>query len=335
MSHAFTVLATDPRDRLDKLVLALLARAGVTASRATVQRWIDHGRVLVNDAPSRASAAVPVGASVAVAPEAPPATTAEPDASIRLHIVFEDQHLVVVDKPAGLVVHPARGHEAGTLVNALLAHGGFDRAASDARDPTGHLRPGIVHRLDKDTSGLLVVAKDEPTREALKALFSAHTIVREYVALVVGEAAQVSDAIWDTLHERHPTNRLRFTSRTDTGRRAVTHVRVLERLGPVTLVACRLETGRTHQIRVHLTERANTPILGDPLYGRTPADPRVRAIGEALGRQALHARLLGFVHPATGQAMEWTSPLPADLAACLAACRALAAEPAKPAKRHR
>jgi 23S rRNA pseudouridine1911/1915/1917 synthase len=332
MTHTFTVLPTDPRGRLDKLVLALLARASVTASRATVQRWIDHGRVLVDGVALRASAAVPAGATLTVTPEQPPATTAEPDASIRLSIVYEDRYLIVVDKPAGLVVHPARGHEDGTLVNALLAHGGFDRAARDvhdARDPTGHLRPGIVHRLDKDTSGLLVVAKDEPTREALKALFSAHDIVREYVAIVVGEGPHAKDATWDTLHERHPTSRLRFTSRTDTGRRAVTHVRVLERLGPATLVACRLETGRTHQIRVHLTERANTPILGDALYGRPPADPRLRAIGEALGRQALHARLLGFRHPATGEALEWTSPLPPDLAACLDSCRALAAEPAK------
>ena len=316
--HTFLVAPTDPRDRLDKLVVALLSRAGHPASRGAVQRWIEHGKVLVDGSPLRASAEVPAGARVEVSPEPPPATSAEPDASIPLRVVYEDAHLVVVDKPAGLVVHPARGHEQGTLVNALLARGGFERAGADPRDPAGHLRPGIVHRLDKGTSGLLVVARDAPTREALKALFAAHDIEREYVAVVVGEAR---DATYDTLHARSPGDRMRFTSRTETGRRAVTHVRVLERLGQATLVACRLGTGRTHQIRVHLAERSGTPILGDPLYGRPPRDPALRTLGEALGRQALHARLLGFVHPATGAAMRWASPLPEDMERCLAALR--------------
>jgi 23S rRNA pseudouridine1911/1915/1917 synthase len=316
---SFAVEPRDPHDRLDKLVVALLARAGVTTSRAAVQRWIEHGSVLVDGELLRASAAVRVGAHVEVSPEEPPPTTAEPDASIPLAVVYEDAHLVVVDKPAGLVVHPARGHAAGTLVNALLSHGGFERAGADPRDPAGHLRPGIVHRLDKGTSGLLVVAKDPPTREALKALFAAHAIDREYVAIVVGRAR---DATYETLHARHPKDRMRFTSRTDTGRRAVTHVRVLERLGKATLVACTLETGRTHQIRVHLAEQAGTPILADPLYGRTPDDPLLRRAAEALGRQALHARVLGFVHPVTAEPLRWTSPLPPDLDACLRALRA-------------
>jgi 23S rRNA pseudouridine1911/1915/1917 synthase len=315
---AFLAGPDDPRDRLDKLVVALLARAGRVESRAAVQRWIDHGRVLVGGRPARAATPVPAGVRIEVSPEPPPATTAEPDASIAIHVVFEDAHLLVVDKPAGLVVHPARGHERGTLVNALLARGGFERASADPRDPAGHLRPGIVHRLDKGTSGLLVVAKDPPAREALKALFAAHAIEREYVAIVCGEAR---DAVYDTLHARHPTDRLRFTSRAETGRRAVTHVRVLERLGLATLVACRLETGRTHQIRVHLAERAGTPILGDPLYGRPPRDPTLRALAETLGRQALHARVLGFVHPATGKAVRWESALPEDMETCLRALR--------------
>ncbi len=316
--HLFLALPTDPRDRLDILVVALLARAGRVESRATVQRWILHGRVLLDTRPARASTPVSPGARVEVSPEPPPATTAEPDASIQLSVVYEDAHLLVIDKPAGLVVHPARGHESGTLVNALLARGGFERASADPRDPAGHLRPGIVHRLDKGTSGLLVVARDGPTREALKALFARHDIEREYVAIVVGAAR---DATYDTLHGRHPTDRKRFTSRLDEGRRAVTHVRVLERLGGASLVACRLETGRTHQIRVHLAERAGTPILGDPVYGRAPRDPALRALGEALGRQALHARVLGFVHPATGEPVRWTSALPADMERCLRALR--------------
>jgi 23S rRNA pseudouridine1911/1915/1917 synthase len=316
---SFLAAPGDPRDRLDRLVVALLARSGRAESRATVQRWIDHGKVLVDGRPARASAAIPEGALVEVSPEPPPVTTAEPDATISIQVVHEDAHLLVIDKPAGLVVHPARGHERGTLVNALLGRGGFDRAGADPRDPAGHLRPGIVHRLDKGTSGLLVVARDEATREALKALFATHTIEREYLAVVAGDA---KDATIDTLHARHPTDRLRFTSRTTVGRRAVTHVRVLERLAGATLVACRLDTGRTHQIRVHLAERAGTPILGDPLYGRPARDPALRALAESLGHQALHAHVLGFVHPATGHAVRWTSPLPDDVEACLHALRA-------------
>jgi 23S rRNA pseudouridine1911/1915/1917 synthase len=234
-------------------------------------------------------------------------------------VVHEDAHLLVVDKPAGLVVHPARGHETGTLVNALLARGGFERAEADRRDPAGHLRPGIVHRLDKGTSGLLVVAKDGPTREALKRAFAAHDIERQYLALVLGAAR---DATWDTAHGRHPTDRMRFTSRAGT-RRAVTHVQVRERFAGSTLVACRLDTGRTHQIRVHLAEQGGTPILADPLYGRPPREPRLRKIAEALGRQALHARVLGFVHPATGRPVRWESEAPADMTDAIEAARAL------------
>ncbi len=302
-------------------MVKLLARAGESASRAEVQRWIEHGRVLVDGEIGRVAAKVAEGARVEVRPEPPEASSAVPDASVIFRVVHEDAHLIVVDKPAGLVVHPARGHATGTLVNGLLARGGFDRAPIDARDPAGHLRPGIVHRIDKGTSGLLVVAKDASTREALKALFAKHEIEREYVAVVVGRAA---GATISTLYGRHRSDRLRFTSLTDSGKVAVTHVSVVEPLGPATLVACRLETGRTHQIRVHLAERGGTPILGDPLYGRVPQDPTLRAAAAALGRQALHARVLGFVHPATGRPVRWESPLPDDLARCLEACRAKA-----------
>jgi 23S rRNA pseudouridine1911/1915/1917 synthase len=319
---AFVVEAGHTRDRLDKLVVQALASQGVATSRAEVKRWIEHGRVLVAGRTARASASVPLGARVEVEPEPPEPTTALPDASIELRVVYEDAHLVVVDKPAGLVVHPARGHATGTLVNALLAHGGFERAGADPRDPEGHLRPGIVHRLDKGTSGLLVVAKDPPTREALKALFARHDIEREYRAIVVGQA---EDATIASMHGRHPTDRLRFTTRVADGRRAVTHVRVVERFGArATLVACTLETGRTHQIRVHLSERGGTPILGDPLYGRTPKDPALASLAAELGHQALHAAVLGFAHPATGRAMRWESPLPDDVARACDELRRLA-----------
>ncbi|MFO0760825.1 MAG: RluA family pseudouridine synthase [Byssovorax sp.] len=308
----------DRLDRLDTLLVTLLARAGAPATRAEVQRWIAAGRVLVGGQPGRAAAKVPRGAAIAVDPAPPPATDAAPDASVIFTVVHEDAHLLVIDKPAGLVVHPAKGHAGGTLVNGLLSRGRFSRAPIDPADPMGHLRPGIVHRLDKGTSGLLVVAKDAATREALKALFAKHDIEREYLALVAGEAR---DARYETLHGRHPADRLRFTSRVRDGKRAVTEVRVIERLDGATLVACRLETGRTHQIRVHLSEQAGTPILGDPLYGKVPKSALLRQIAEQLGRQALHARVLGFVHPVTGRAMRWESPLPEDMERALAALR--------------
>jgi 23S rRNA pseudouridine1911/1915/1917 synthase len=316
---SFRVTEGLPRDRLDKLVVRWLAEAALPTSRSEVQRWAQHGRVLVDGAPCKASAAVALGVLVEVRPEPPPLSHALPEPSLVVPIVYEDEHLLVVDKPAGLVVHPAKGHESGTLVNALLGRGGFESASFDARDPVGHLRPGIVHRLDRGTSGLLVVAKDAPTREALKALFAKHDIEREYLAVVVGVAR---DATYDTLHGRHPSERLLYTTRVSEGRRAVTHVRALESLGSASLVACRLETGRTHQIRVHLAECAGTPVLGDPLYGRPPRDPLLVALARELGHQALHARVLGFVHPATGRPLLLESALPNELSTLLARLRA-------------
>jgi 23S rRNA pseudouridine1911/1915/1917 synthase len=236
-----------------------------------------------------------------------------------------DEAVVVVNKPPGLVVHPARGHESGTLVNGLLALGAFDARGADAiaddRDPGGYLRPGIVHRIDKGTSGVLVVARTAAAREKLKAQFQAHTIAREYEAICVGE---VRAQTFSTMHGRHLTDRMRFTSRVKNGKRAVTHVRVIASLagGRATHVACSLETGRTHQIRMHLGE-SGAPILADPVYGKPPKDAGVRAVADALGHQALHARLLGFVHPTRGVPMRFEAPPPDDFAAALRALAAL------------
>jgi 23S rRNA pseudouridine1911/1915/1917 synthase len=299
--------------RLDRFVAAA---TGV--SRSELQRWIESGRITVEGATRGASTRLQRGQRIVVRPDVPARTEAKPDPVVGIDVIYVDADIVVVGKPAGLVVHPSLGHSTGTLVNGLLALGLFrTEDLSDASDSASHSRPGIVHRLDKGTSGVMVVARTPEAREALKAQFQAHSIDREYEAIVVGEA---SDGTIATLHARHPRHRLRFTGRTTRGKPAVTRVRALARLRGATHVGCVLETGRTHQIRVHLAE-SGTPVLGDPLYGGSIADPELRAIGERLGHQALHARLLGFVHPRGGGRLRFESKLPDDFLAALDAVR--------------
>lgn len=310
-------------DRADRALTAALAGSGLVVSRSWVQRAIDSGEVLVDGRVVTRKTALALGQRVELLAPSPPLTAVRPDASVKFGVVYKDDDLLVVDKPAGLVVHPAKGHWEGTLVHGLLALGIFSAEAvslaGDADADEEHHRPGIVHRLDRDTSGLLVVARNDLAREGLKRLFAEHDIDREYVAITVG---RTKAGTFDTPHGRHPTERLRFTSFPKaSSRRAITHVAVLEDLVGATLVRCTLETGRTHQIRIHLAERAKTPILGDLMYGRTPPEP-LRAVAAALGRQALHARVLGFVHPRTGERLRFESPLPADLQAALDALRA-------------
>lgn len=276
----------------------------------------------VDGAACRASDAVKGGAVLDVEPLPPEPTEAEPDASVRLDVVHEDESLLVVNKPAGLVVHPARGHRTGTLVNGLLARDGFLAPDADPEDDDGQARPGIVHRIDKDTSGLLVVAKTDASREGLKAQLAAHTVERVYTALTLGVPTSTT---LRTPYGRDRRSRLRFTSRLREGKLAVTRVLVVEKLagGRAARVECRLETGRTHQIRVHLSEQQKTPLLADALYGRKPNDADLLRVSEALGRQALHAAVLGFVHPISGERLRFEAPLPPDLALALESLRAL------------
>jgi 23S rRNA pseudouridine1911/1915/1917 synthase len=245
----------------------------------------------------------------------PEPTVLEPE-PIPLRIIYEDEALLVVDKPAGLVVHPAPGHSSGTLVHALLHH------CRDLSGIGGVRRPGIVHRLDRGTSGLLVAAKNDRAHRHLSAQFRSHSVEREYLALVRGSPRRERGVIDQPL-ARHPGDRKRFTANrrlTERGARArpaVTHWSVEERLGDVTLLRVRLETGRTHQIRVHLAS-IGLPVLGDPVYGGG------RAVARALGldRQALHAGLLGFDHPEGKGRLRFVSPLPNDLIDVLERVRA-------------
>jgi len=318
-AERFVLSAEQRRERVDKVLARLLPEV----SRATVQRWIEEGRVQVDGKPCRAKDSVSAGSQIELEAGPPPPSEADPDPSVVLDVCYEDPHLLVVNKPAGLVVHPARGHRTGTLVNGLLARPGFALPSPDPEDEQGSLRPGIVHRIDKDTSGLLVVAKDDRTREGLKAQLAQHSVERAYLALTVGTPAA---GTIKTLHARDPKSRLRFTSRTSEGKTAVTHVRVLERLagGRAAFIECRLETGRTHQIRVHLSEQSKTPLLSDAVYGGRPSMANdVAEISAALGRQALHAAVLGFVHPINSESLRFEAPPPADFARALQALRAL------------
>jgi len=248
---------------------------------------------------------------VRVPPPPPVALEAQP---MDLAVIYEDEHLVVVDKPAGLVVHPGAGNPDGTLVNGLLHRYG-QLSPIGAPD-----RPGIVHRIDAGTSGLLVCARTEPAHNALAAQFAAHTADRRYLALVWGRRIE-DEGVIETCYARHPRNRRRFTGRVDVGRRALTRWSVLGRYPPCVWIECRLETGRTHQIRVHLSE-AGHPIVGDPLYGqrrRVDRPQALRRLGVELGleRQALHAATLGFVHPDSGAPLSFEAPVPADIRAVL------------------
>ncbi len=279
---------------------AALAQALPQYSRSRLRAWIDAGRVTVDGALAEPTRRVRGDERVVVRAEIETPAAAPLPEPIALAIVYEDPTLVVVDKPAGLVVHPGAGNRTGTLQNALLHH-----APELAAVP----RAGIVHRLDKDTTGLLVVAKTIRAQTSLVRQLAARSVQREYVALVAGDLARGGTV--DAPIGRHPTRRTAMAV-VASGKPARTHYDVVERFGAATLLACRLETGRTHQIRVHLAKLGH-PLVGDPAYGKPGA---VR-----FGRQALHAARLSLRHPATGAPCTWESPLPADFAALLDSLR--------------
>ena len=310
--------------RLDRL----LAQAWSDLSRSRLQALIREGRVTVDGTPVLdPSLKIGTGARVAIA--VPPPAPAAPEAeTIALSIVHEDDDVIVIDKPAGLVVHPAAGHDSGTLVNALIAHCGDSLSGIG-----GVRRPGIVHRLDKDTSGLLVIAKNDRAHQGLAAQFADHgrtgPLERAYLALVWGVPSRPSGTVRAPLARSSHNREKMAVVREGRGREAITHYEVETALPPgplpvASLVRCALETGRTHQIRVHMAHIGH-PLLGDRLYGsgfKTKAN-RLSALQQAalaaLRRQALHAAVLGFEHPRTGRTLRFESPLPEDMRAVLTA----------------
>jgi len=308
-SERVVEIGSDVAGRLDKVLSGLLP----DLSRARLQALIPEGRV------SRDGVRVVDGSARSVAGayriEIPTPVSAIPlPEDIPLTVLYEDAHLIVIDKPPGIAMHPAPGSETGTIVNALLHHCGASLSGIG-----GVVRPGIVHRIDKETSGIVVAAKTDAAHRGLSALFAAHDIERVYVAFTRGAPWPARGTIEGNIG-RSSHDRKKMALVKSGGRHAITHYKVIEAFGPqekplAARVACQLETGRTHQIRVHLASRG-TPCLGDPVYGSGGPSATVRAAMEEVGltRQALHAAVLGFVHPVSGETLRFESPLPADMA---------------------
>lgn len=308
-----TIIATIASDAAGWRLDRALAAAVPTLSRERLKALIGGGRVTgPAGAPVRDPAAKALAGAYEVRIPAPvPAHNEAQD--IAIDIVFEDDHLLVVDKPAGMVVHPAAGHADLTLVNALLHH-----CAGRLSGIGGVARPGIVHRIDKGTSGLLVVAKTDVAHERLAAQFARHSIERAYLALVAGRPNPAGGSV-DAPLARSSANRQKMAVVEDgRGKRAVTHYQMLRPLAESALVECRLETGRTHQVRVHMTAIGH-PLLGDPVYGRTRPAHRELLKRLDFERQALHAAGLGFIHPATGESLSFKSAVPSDMQELLSA----------------
>ncbi|WP_040948459.1 RluA family pseudouridine synthase [Gorillibacterium massiliense] len=304
-SEDWTVAVESAGERIDKLVTDTLEE---DVSRSQVQMWIKDGLVSVNGTPVKANYKVQSGDRVEVSIPEPVEleVAAEP---VPLDIVYQDSDVVVINKARGMVVHPAPGHYSGTVVNGLLYH------CNDLSGINGVLRPGIVHRIDKDTSGLLMAAKNDKAHAALAAQLKAHTVTRKYIAIVNGNIPHDKGTI-DAPIGRDASDRKLFTVTERNSKRAVTHFAVLERIGNFTVLELMLETGRTHQIRVHM-KYIGHPLVGDPAYGR------VKEKNQGITGQALHAAVLGFIHPRTEEYVEFTAPLPDDMEALLRRLRSM------------
>ena len=292
--YHFIAAEDDEGERLDKLVSRLLPEQ----SRSYLQKLIKEGRILLNDAPVKASARVKEGDAffISLPEEVPLDVAAEP---LPLSILYEDASVLVVDKPKGMVVHPAPGHTHGTLVNGVLYH-----CHGQLSGINGVLRPGIVHRIDRDTTGSVIICKTDRAHRSIAAQLKEHTVTRRYYAICYGVLRE-DDMTIDRPIGRDPKERKRMAVVPEgSGKRAVTHVHVLERFDGFTYIECRLETGRTHQIRVHLASVGH-PLLGDEVYA-----PGRRSPFTGLQGQCLHAGILGFTHPETGAYIETRAPLP-------------------------
>lgn len=300
-----------PVDRLPERLDTYVAANFPAVSRSQLKKLIDTGLITINGNPAKASFKLKGGELIEITLPSPEPTTALPEA-IPLQVLYEDEDVIVIDKAAGMVVHPAPGHSGGTLVNALLHH------CSDLAGIGGELRPGIVHRIDKDTSGVIVVTKNDQSHQHLAEQFKAHTIQRRYIALVHG-SPEGNSGIIDRAIGRHPTQRKKMSGKARNGKRAVTHWKVLKQynMNRLSLIEFKLETGRTHQIRVHFSE-INCPLVADPLYGNRSRllaikDNQLRKLIDRLPGQALHARSLGFIHPTSGKYLEFFSEIPETL----------------------
>lgn len=281
------------RDRIDKYITESWEDE---ISRSQVQLWITSGHVKVNGHSVKSNYKLAEGDHLEVTVPEPSVVEIVPE-DIKLDVAYEDRDVIVVNKPRGMVVHPAPGHSSGTLVNALMYH------CKDLSGINGELRPGIVHRIDKDTSGLMMAAKNDKAHASLAAQLKEHSVTRRYVALVHGNVSHDQGTV-DAPIGRDPQDRKMFTVSERNSKHAVTHFAVLERFGEYTLLELQLETGRTHQIRVHM-KFIGHPLVGDPVYGRSK--------GIKMNGQALHAKTLGFVHPSSGEYMEFTAPVPPDI----------------------
>lgn len=289
----WSVASEDNKQRLDKYVTESI-EGGV--SRSQIQLWIEQGHVTVNGRAAKANHKLSAGEQVEVRVPQPESVDLVPQ-DIPLEVVYEDADVIVVNKARGMVVHPAVGHYSGTLVNALMFH------CKDLSGINGELRPGIVHRIDKDTSGLLMAAKNDKAHTSLSAQLKDHSVSRIYHALVRGNIAHTHGTVEANL-ARDPHDRKMYTVVQSGGKHAITHFNVVERFGDYTLLELKLETGRTHQIRAHM-KFIGHPLVGDPMYGRTG--------GIKMQGQALHAASLGFTHPTTGERLEFSAPVPADM----------------------